>query len=226
MELSKTILFSNNKKLKKEIKEVSAYIFKQILILMHPFIPFITEEIWLKNKFDNSNKNFLMYTNWLSKKIKKDKKVDDVEKIIIIITTIRSFKNELNINPGSFIDLSLEKIKNKDKIFFKKNGTMLKKLGRINNFLLKDKKSPSATIIIKGDLFKIYFDQNVDLNLIKENLSKKKNKYQDEMKKISLRLKNKAFIEKAPKNIVDQEKNNYNNLNKDINKISSIIESL
>ncbi len=226
LELSKTILFSNNKKFKKEIKEVSAYIFKQILVLMHPFIPFITEKIWLKNKFDNSNKNFLMYTNWLSKKIKKDKKIDDVEKIIIIITAIRSFKNELNINPASFIDLSLEKIKNKDKIFFKKNEIMLKKLGRINNFLLKDKKDPSATIIIAGDLFKIYFDQNVDLNLIKENLNKKKNKYQDEMKKISLTLKNKAFIEKAPKNIVDQEKNNYNNLNKNINKISSIIESL
>ena len=49
------------------------------------------------------------------------------------------------------------KIQNKDKIFFKKNGTMLKKLGRINNFLLKDKKSPSATIIIKGDLLYIAY---------------------------------------------------------------------
>ena len=39
---------------------------------MHPFIPFITEEIWLKNKFDNSNKDFLMLTNWPSGKPKKD----------------------------------------------------------------------------------------------------------------------------------------------------------
>ena len=50
LELSKTILFSDDEDAKDEIREVSAYIFKQILILLHPFIPFVTEEIWLKNK--------------------------------------------------------------------------------------------------------------------------------------------------------------------------------
>ena len=60
VELSKTILNSKNHKDIKEVRIVSSYIFKQILILMHPFIPFITEEIWLKNKLDNSKKNFLM----------------------------------------------------------------------------------------------------------------------------------------------------------------------
>jgi len=54
LELSKTIFFSSDKKAIKEIREVSSYVFKQILILMHPFIPFVTEEIWLKNKLDNS----------------------------------------------------------------------------------------------------------------------------------------------------------------------------
>ena len=226
LELSKTILFTSKDKSKKEVKEVSSYIFKQILILMHPFIPFITEEIWQKNKFDSSKKFFLMHTNWLSEKLKKNTKSNDVERIINIISKIRSFKNELNVNPGSFIDLSLENIKAKDRLFFNNNDTFLKKLGRINSFLPKDKKEPSATIIINGDIFKIFFDQNVDLNLIKENLLKKKSKYQYEMNKISLRLKNKDFIERAPKNIVDQEKNNYNSLDNNIKKISFIIKGL
>ena len=52
------------KRPKVKLKKVSSYIFKQILILLHPFIPFVTEEIWLKNKFDNSNKDFLMLANW------------------------------------------------------------------------------------------------------------------------------------------------------------------
>ena len=50
LELSKTILFSDNDAAKLEVKKVSSYIFKQILILLHPFIPCVTEEIWLKNK--------------------------------------------------------------------------------------------------------------------------------------------------------------------------------
>ena len=77
-----------------------------------------------------------------------------------------------------------------------------------------------------GDLFKIYFDENVDLNAIKENLLKRQNKYQEEMDKISQRLSNKGFVQRAPKDIVQQEKTNYNNLKNDIKKISLTIESL
>ena len=193
---------------------------------MHPFIPFVTEEIWLKNKLDNSGKNYLMFSNWISGKAKKDKDFKEVEKVINIISQIRSFKNELNVSPGSFIDISLGKINKKNQVFFKDNEIVLKKLGRISNFFNKDVNKPSATLVIDGDLFKLYFEENVDLNLIKENLISKQRKNETEMDKISSRLKNKNFVDRAPKHIVDQEKTNYNNLKKDIKKISLTIESL
>ena len=226
LELSKTIFYSKDKKAIKEVRAVSSYVFKQILILLHPFIPFITEEIWLKNKLDNSKKNFLMFANWPSGKLNKDKNLREVERIISIITEIRSFKNELNVSPGSFIDVSIEKINKKNKKFFVNNNIVLKRLGRINNFLDKDKNIPSATLIIESDMLKLYFDQSVDLNLIKENLTKKQSKYQEDLNKISQRLSNKGFVERAPKNIVDQEKTNYSNLKNDIKKISLTIKNL
>jgi len=226
LELSKTIFYSKDKKSIKEVRAVSSYVFKQILILLHPFIPFITEEIWLKNKLDNSKKNFLMFANWPSDKLNNDKNLREVERIISIITEIRSFKNELNVSPGSFIDVSIKKINKKNKKFFVNNNIVLKRLGRINNFLDKDKNIPSATLIIEGDIFKLYFDQSVDLNLIKENLIKKQSKYQEDLNKISQRLTNKGFVERAPKNIVDQEKTNYSNLKNNIKKISLTIKNL
>jgi len=193
---------------------------------MHPFIPFVTEEIWLKNKLDNSKKNYLMLTNWVTGKPKKDKDFKEVEKIINIISQIRSFKNKLNVSPGSFIDISLSKINPINKLFFRHNDVVLKKLGRINNFFDKDKEKPSATIVISGDIFKVYFEENVDLNIIKENLLIKQKKCQNEIDKINSRLNNKDFISRAPKHIVDQEKTNYNNLKNDIKKISSTVKSL
>jgi valyl-tRNA synthetase len=226
LELSKTILFSDDEKTKKEVREVSSYIFKQILIIMHPFIPFITEKIWLNNKFDNSNKDFLMLTNWSSGKIKKDGDYKEVEKMINIISEIRSFKNELGVSPGSFIEISISKINKKNRLFVSKNDIVLKKLGRINNFYSKDLDKPSATLVISGDLFKIYFDENIDLNLIKDNLIKRLNNLKVEINKISQRLSNKDFVDRAPKNIVDQEKTDYNNLKKDVQKIALTIESL
>ena len=96
----------------------------------------------------------------------------------------------------------------------------------INNFFDKEQNKPSATLVISGDIFKVYFDENVDLNLIKENLRKRQNKYQEELDKISQRLSNKGFVDRAPKNIVEQEKTNYSNLQDDIKKISLTIESL
>jgi len=55
---------------------------------------------------------------------------------------------------------------------------------------------------------------------------KRQNKYQEEMNKISQRLGNKGFVQRAPKDIVQQEKTNYSNLKNDIKKISLTIESL
>ncbi len=226
LELSKTILYSNSTKAKNEVKEVSTFIFSQILIMLHPFIPFVTEKIWLSNKFDQNGKNFLMLSNWISGKSKKDNDFHQVNKIIDIISNIRSFKNELNVSPGSFVDISMHNIKKNSQSFIMNNEIIIKKLGRINNFFKKDQNKPSASLIISGDLFKIYFDENVDLNTIKENLQNRQNKYQAEIDKISQRLNNKSFIQRAPKDIVQQEKNNYSNLKKDIEKISLTIGSL
>ena len=60
--------------------------------------------------------------------------------------------------------------------------------------------------------------KDVDLNLNKRKFKKRQKEIQEEMDKISQRLSNKGFVDRAPKNIVEQEKTNYNNLKNDIEK--------
>ena len=81
-------------------------------------------------------------------------------------------------------------------------------------------------MVVTGDLFKIYFDKDIDLKLIKENLTNKQNRLNEEMNKISQRLENKSFVNRAPKEIVEQEKINYNNFKNDIDKISLTIKGI
>ena len=226
LELSKTILFSDKEEDINEVKKVSSYVFKQILVMLHPFIPFVTEEIWLKNKFDNSGKDFLMHYNWPSGEVKIDQSQKDVEKIIDIISELRSFKNELNVSPGSFTTISISNLSKETKKFVNDNSTVLKKLGRVNEFLKDDQNKSSGSMVISGEIYKVYFDENVNLTLIKENLVKKQSKLKEEADKISKRLSNKGFVDRAPKDIVEQEKSNYNNLENDIKKLSLTIESL
>ena len=167
-----------------------------------------------------------MFKNWISANPTKDSNTDQVENIISIISELRSFKNELNVSPGSFIDISINNINKDQKQFISSNEIILKKLGRINNILSDDLDKPAATMVVSGDLFKIYFDKDVDLKLIKENLTSKQERLEQEMHKISQRLENKSFVDRAPKEIVEQEKTNYNNLKNDVDKISITIKGI
>ncbi len=226
LELSKTILYSDDKSSIEEVKKVSAYIFREILIILHPFIPFVTEEIWLNNKLDKDSSDYLMLANWSEEKPQESNEYNDVSNIIEIITSIRSFKNEIGVSPGSLIDISLANTNSKTQDFFNKNEIVLKKLGRISNILLEDQKKSSASLIIKGELYKMYFEQDVDIKTIKDTLLKKHSKIKDEMDKINTRLSNKSFINRAPKDIVELEKSNFNNLEKDAKKIQLTLENL
>ncbi len=226
LELSKTILYSDDKSSIEEVKKVSAYVFREILIILHPFIPFVTEEIWLNNKLDKDSTDYLMLANWSEEKPQESNEYNDVSNIIEIITSIRSFKNEIGVSPGSLIDISLANTNSKTQDFFNKNEIVLKKLGRISNILLEDQKKSSASLIIKGDLYKMYFEQDVDIKTIKDTLLKKHSKIKDEMDKINTRLSNKSFIDRAPKDIVELEKSNFNNLEKDAKKIQLTLENL
>ncbi len=226
LELSKTILYSDDKSSIEEVKKVSAYIFREILIILHPFIPFVTEEIWLNNKLDKDSSDYLMLANWSEEKPLESNEYNDVSNIIEIITSIRSFKNEIGVSPGSLIDISLANTNSKTQDFFNKNEIVLKKLGRISNILLEDQKKSSASLIIKGELYKMYFEQDVNIKTIKDTLLKKHSKIKDEMDKINTRLSNKSFIDRAPKEIVELEKSNFNNLEKDAKKIQLTLENL
>ena len=173
---------------------------------------------------DELNINSL--TNNLPTFIQESNEYNDVSNIIEIITSIRSFKNEIGVSPGSLIDISLANTNSKTQDFFNKNEIVLKKLGRISNILLEDQKKSSASLIIKGELYKMYFEQDVDIKTIKDTLLKKHSKIKDEMDKINTRLSNKSFIDRAPKDIVELEKSNFNNLEKDAKKIQLTLENL
>tara|TARA_Y100000590_G_C15528024_1_gene942061 strand:- start:33 stop:1085 length:1053 start_codon:yes stop_codon:yes gene_type:complete len=226
LELSKTIYHSDNQNSKDETRRVSSYIFREILILLHPFIPFITEEVWLKNKLDKNRQDFLMFANWSQDKGKTDKSHLEVNKIIDFISSIRSFKNELGVPPGSFIEVSIEKTNIEIKKLLNNNKTILMKLGRIKNLSSKDLNKSSASLILDGEQFKIYFDEHIDLNRVKDTLQKKLDKLNKEMDKINQRLANKNFVEKAPNELIDQAKTNFNNLKKDVRKIQLTLENL
>ena len=143
-----------------------------------------------------------------------------------MISSIRSFKNELNVSPGSFVDISIEKLDKRKQTLFLQNEIVIKKLGRVNSIFKKDLSKQSANLVISGEILKLYFDKSIDLDLIRQNLSKKQSKIQQDLDIVSKKLNNSSFVDRAPKHIVEQEKNIYNDLKTNIEKINFTLNSL
>ena len=90
----------------------------------------------------------------------------------------------------------------------------------------KDLSKESANLVISGEILKLYFDKSIDLDLIRQNLSKKQSKIQQDLDAVAKKLNNSSFVERAPKHIVEQEKNIYNDLKINIEKINFTLNSL
>ena len=225
LEFSKSIFYSNDQSQIKETKKVFGFIFSNILLILHPFIPFVTEELWSKLKFDEIYKSPLI--NFNSKKeikIIKNTNIESIHWLIKLVSLIRSTKVILQVAPGNFVDVCVDHLPKDKKNFLERNSLIFKKASRVENYFKKDEKNENILpIYLDGDAILIKFTTEISLNdqiikvkakidLIKNSIIATKNK-----------LSNKSFINKAPKDVVDKEKDIFKRLVNDLNQLESII---
>ena len=225
LEFSKSIFYSDNQNQIKETKKVFGFIFSNILLTLHPFIPFITEELWNRLKFSELYKSPLInfYSNKEIKLIKNNN-IELINWLIKLVSLIRSTKVILQVSPGSFVDVCTDHLPKNKKNFLDRNFLIFKKASRVENYFNKTEKNQNIMpIYLDGDAILIKFATEISLkdqiikvkekiDLIKNTISVTKNK-----------LSNKSFINKAPKDVVDKEKDNLKRLVNDLNQLESII---
>jgi len=227
IEFLKPIFDTKNKKQLEEARNISAYIQANILVLLHPFIPFFTEKLWLDLKLKNHFKSPLMFQNWTLKPQKNFKQgYKKIDWIIDLITSIRATKVNLNVSPGSFIEISTAELNSKKANIIKDNMIVFKRLARVskvNNLKLNQN---AVKIIVSGETITLYFDQNLDLNEQKQKLTLKSETLDQKVNVINNKLKNKSFLKNAPKQIVENEKKALNDYKLELKKLNSILNSI
>jgi len=227
IEFLKPIFDSNNKKNKSESRNLAAYIQANILILLHPFIPFFTEKVWQDFKFTNHFKKPLMLKDWNIKPLSIfNKSYIKIDWLIELVTNIRSTKVTLNVTPGTFIDVSTVEL-SRDKInIINDNLNVFKRLGRVSNVVHDKSEKNGVKIIVGGETIILYFDQNLDLNEQIKKISNKINELNQKIKKVEDKLQNKSFLKNAPKNIIDNEKKALIDYKNEHKKLNSILNSI
>ena len=229
IEFSKPILYSENKKNITELKNTMTFLQSEILLLLHPFMPFVTEELWGLTKFNKFfNTPLISYTSKNLCKLTKLQinKAKDINAIIDFISEIRSLKVTLGISPASFASLFLNETSKNFQKLITNNINIVKRLGRIQDIdFVKNVNESIIKIVIVDENVKIKFESNVNLDDQKAVQIKKQ---QEIINKISIsekKLENVSFVENAPKNIVDNEREMLSNYKIDLEKINNILRS-
>ena len=207
IEFSKPLFSGLDEEIKLETQQTYAWVLEQCLIMLHPFMPFITEEIWLQKK---DRKKLIIHQTWpdLDKLSNIDNKPQkEINWLIDLIQEIRSARSEINIPASLKIDLVIINLNIKSKEFFDNNKIFIERLARVKNIDYSSSiQKGSINISIPGIECFIPLDNLVDLNKEKARLEKTFEKLKSEQLMLNGKLKNKIFLEKAPQDVVDKIK--------------------
>jgi valyl-tRNA synthetase len=225
LEFSKSIFYSDDQKKIKETKKVFGIIFSRILIELHPFIPFVTEELWQKLNFKNYfNSSLINFSTFKELQLIKNKNIKLVDWMIRLVSLIRSTKFILQVSPGSFVDICINNLPKDKEDFLERNFVIFKKSSRVENVFKKNERNENIMpIYLDGDSVLIKFSSEVSL---KNQITKVKEKIDQIKNRIDIvknKLSNQSFINKAPKDVVDKEKSILDDLVNDLNQLESII---
>jgi len=227
IEFLKPIFDSKNIKNLEESRNMLSFVQYNILILLHPFIPFFTEKVWQDFKFNNYFNKSLMFMPWDIKANQSfSKSYNKIDWLIDLVTNIRSTKVNLNVSPGSFVDISISELNLKNASIINDNLEVFKRLGRVKNVNSSKSSKNGVKIIIAGETITLYFDQNIDLNEQRLKLLNKTKDLDGKITSIKTKLKNKSFLKNAPKHIISRDKKALIDYEIELKKLNSIINSI
>ena len=206
----------------KETKSVSIKIMKNVLLMLHPIMPYVTEEIF--EKLFKSNK-LAISSLWPSLIETETSLKNGIGLTIDIVSAIRSIRVEKNIPNKSRPTILLKNVNQEKKIIIEENYNLILNLAKLNQikFLSKQHEENEKSIVTTVDeiILMIPTDGLIDIEAEKNRLSKELENITNEIEIIDKRLNNPSFIEKAPPKVIEDVKTKktiFNQRKSEINK--------
>ena len=208
VELSKPLLNSDDSKIKNETRQTMGWVIDHCLILLHPIMPFITEELW---ETLSKRNEMLVHCDWPEYDSALIDHAADLEMnwVVNLIESIRSARAQLRVPAGLKIPMIFVEMDSEAKQAWENNSEMIQKLARITELTSADE-IPKGSIAIsaKGASFALPLEGIIDVEEEKKRLYKSLDKLQKEISALKGRLQNSKFIESAPEEVILETKEN------------------
>ena len=236
LELAKPVLMGEEGAAKAETRAMVAWARDEILKLLHPFMPFITEELWAVTAARNG---LLVLAEWprMPSAVTDEQiasmalagpgepliapaiaalEADDFSDpaaeaeigwVVDLVTAIRSVRSEMNIPPATLIPLVLSDASTETKERAQRWSDTVKRMARLADISFADRPPEGAVqLLVRGEVVALPLKGVIDLSAEKARLDKEIVKAEADIKRVDAKLSNEKFVANAPEEIVEEEK--------------------
>ncbi len=227
LELIKPELYGENEAEKLKSQACLLQVLRDVVVLLHPIIPFVTQEIW--EKITDGEEDLSKVSFPVSRPQNCDiQSVKQMEFLQQVVVSIRNIRAELDIAPGRKLQVFVRS-KGADAEFLQRHTSEIMNLARLSDFIVQynfEIPHGSASAVVNGNEIFVPLEGIIDFQDEISRLDKELAKLDKELEFCTKKLANSSFVEKAPEIVVQKERDKADGLNEDRNKLSALRERL
>ena len=204
LELLKPVFNGDDEDAKAEAQACAGYVLDEIYALLHPMMPFMTEELWEET---GNRQGLLCHADWPSLEYSDGDAADEINWFIELVTQIRSVKAEMNIKPSQILQLDVVDAGELTKARIETHSAAFRQMARVEPISMVDTTPKgSAQIVIGEATYCLPLEGVVDFAEERARLEKELKKLEGEIKRLEGKLGNAKFVANAPAAVVEEEK--------------------
>jgi valyl-tRNA synthetase len=229
LELAKPVLLGPDGAAKTETQAMVAWARDQILAALHPFMPFITEELWAVTAEGGvARDGLLALAPWPVPVGLEDHAAEaEIGWLVDLVTAIRSVRTEMNIAPALQIALVLAAVSGETRERAERWADVVRRMGRIASISVADAPPAGAVqLLVRGETVALPLKGVIDLAAEKTRLEKEKAKTEAEINRLDAKLGNPKFIANAAEEVVEADRESREEMAARLAKITEALERL
>jgi valyl-tRNA synthetase len=230
LEFTKPILQAEDADARAETQATTAWVLAQTVHLLHPVMPFLTEEVW--QQLAGADAGMLIVAPWpdLPPELADPAAAAEMEALIEDLSAIRAVRSELNIPPGARIEVEVRDADPVASARIATHAEHFQRLARVNLRLPAGPASAEARGTVQavgaGATFALHVGNVVDLAREKARLAKEIAKTESDLAKVATKLANPAFLANAKPEIVDEQRDREADIRRDRDRLKAAYERL
>lgn len=211
LELLKPVFASDDAAAKAEAQACAAYVLDETYKLLHPFMPFMTEELWAHTAGEGKARDMLLcHADWPTPTFIDDSAAADINWLIDLVTGIRSVRAEMNVPPAAVAPLVVVGSNGVTRERLARHEASIKRLARVESIALASEAPKGAAQIVVGEATAcLPLGSLIDLSAEKARLEKAIGKVEQEKSRIASKLANEKFVANANPEVVAAERERF-----------------